>query len=252
MLRQIVFVLGVLIVSVALSGCWTAMGYGDKVWRYKITIAVQTPEGLKTGSSIREISGNLQPPILTGRHLVTHSARGEAVVVDLGKRGLIFAPLIGRYGDNRIVADTFPNNCERMQAKKEAACVINFYTAGKQTAPKKLDEWDYPLFVNFADINDPKTIQRVLDMKPCPRSKQWSTYEKLCIEKDYFEEFYGAGVYLESVTIEMTKEPLVYKIINYLPWLNTLGSKTFHGEEYHLKSPENSLANQMRRSAFIN
>lgn len=56
-------------------------------WRYKMTVTVETPEGIKTGSAVREISNSLQgnnwPDVGNPA-----GVRGEAVVVDLSKRGV--------------------------------------------------------------------------------------------------------------------------------------------------------------------
>lgn len=189
------------------------MGYGTKRWQYKLTVVVSTPEGLKTGTTVRELSGNLQPPIMTGRYLVMNLARGEALVVDLGERGFFFAPLTGLYADNQILQKVFPEQCGGMGAKEDAACKLNFYAAHKATAPKIIDPEFYPSFVYFKDINDLSSKESLLQMGDCIDPK-W----KKCIHKDRFEEVFGQGVRLESVTLEMTDEPVRFKNASYMPW----------------------------------
>ncbi|HTK84182.1 MAG TPA: hypothetical protein VL625_03765 [Patescibacteria group bacterium] len=62
--------------------------YSAASGRYKITVTVETPEGLKTGSAVREIYAKSGGPTMLAEASSGHvDATGEAVVVDLGKRG---------------------------------------------------------------------------------------------------------------------------------------------------------------------
>ena len=62
---------------------------------YKLTVNVQTPEGIKSGYTVREITNfdlrndMLDWPSAEGGNPAKE--RGEAVVVDLGERGVLFA-----------------------------------------------------------------------------------------------------------------------------------------------------------------
>ena len=63
-------------------------------YRYLLTVAVETPDGPKTGSSVIEVetsvAGEYSLPT-PGR--VSHKVRGEAVAVDLGDGQVLFALL---------------------------------------------------------------------------------------------------------------------------------------------------------------
>ena len=74
-------------------------------WRYEVTITVDTPEGVKTGSAIHEISNSKG---LFGFPDAGNPAdiKGEAVVVDLGERGVLFG-LISQ-GLTRTFYQMFP------------------------------------------------------------------------------------------------------------------------------------------------
>ena len=74
-------------------------------WRYEVTITVDTPEGVKTGSAVHEISNSKG---LFGFPDAGNPAdiEGEAVVVDLGERGVLFA-LISQ-GLTRTFYQIFP------------------------------------------------------------------------------------------------------------------------------------------------
>ena len=80
--------------ALALAGC-DKPGSGA-AYRYRLTLDVETPEGAKTGSSVIEV--RTWETHFEGKR-TNHEVRGQAVVVDLGARGLLFALLAGR-GEN--------------------------------------------------------------------------------------------------------------------------------------------------------
>ena len=68
--------------------------------RYRLTFEVETPEGLKTGSGVQMASSISYPEFLTlGRNGGHSDVEGEAVPVDLGGRGTMFALFAGRTPD---------------------------------------------------------------------------------------------------------------------------------------------------------
>ncbi len=140
-----------------LSGC-----SGESIsWHQKLTVEIETPQGLKTGFSIMAVTkkssdGWWVPPEARGVH---SKAKGEAVVVDLGNgRYLfalisgadllaqkVFAPEIGLVGHALDRADwpDWANTITRLRGQRE------------------LSRQHYPMLVTFTDINDPKTVKRV-------------------------------------------------------------------------------------------
>ena len=72
-----------------LSGCGL---FGDSSYRFKMTVEVETPEGLKTGSSVYEASVGSRPKLLPEEGARQIELRGEAVVIDLNN-GPIFVLL---------------------------------------------------------------------------------------------------------------------------------------------------------------
>ncbi len=94
---------------VALLGVAYAAVISKGSWRYRMTVTVETPEGLKTGSAVREIVAiKVHGTKVSGSAKVS---KGEAVVVDLGKRGVLFALITGgKFGPDyghSIVFDAF-------------------------------------------------------------------------------------------------------------------------------------------------
>ena len=63
----------------------SACGDDTPTYRYRMTVEVETPEGLKTGSSVIEVSTDVASEYtIPTPGKVTNRVRGEAAAVDLG------------------------------------------------------------------------------------------------------------------------------------------------------------------------
>ncbi|MBW7910911.1 MAG: hypothetical protein H3C49_06520 [Alphaproteobacteria bacterium] len=206
----------VFVLILSLGGCFFGGDtYASGSWRYKLTIAVETPEGLKTGSAVREVKATyIKSPFPEAK--ASRSVEGEAVVVDLGQRGVVFGLLTGmRLGVDHastVAGYVFgsgsgwlgPDTIREMSKKKTGPVVIE---------PKL-----YPKLVTFGDPKDFRTVRNLMVLKECPRSPKGGVSLEPCLEKDSFEEVFGAGVRLHSVTIEMTDEPVTKDVVkNFMP-----------------------------------
>lgn len=215
-------------------------------WRYKMTVAVETPEGLKSGSAVREMS-NSRSRIELDLPQATHPAKitGEAVVVDLGERGILFALLNGyRYGPDHaktIVFDLFPSGQGGNTAEG-----IKYYSNLKN-AKAVLEAPDYPVLVMFRDINDPKSIEPVMRISG---GSGYVRREEYKIKEDRFEELFGKGVRLKEITIEMTDDQVTWKIAKWLPWITDFYSKKFDGQRFNTIHSEYPFANSLSSGAF--
>lgn len=74
------------LVLIALIFAWKHF-YPSGAWCYKMTVTVETPEGVKTGSAVREVYSRTDPALLVNNGTHTILAKGDAVVIDLGSRG---------------------------------------------------------------------------------------------------------------------------------------------------------------------
>lgn len=208
-MKKIGIVAIVLITLLIAAGAY-AMGdlYVSGTWRYKTTVVIETPEGLRTGSAVREVS-NSASSIKLGFSQATNPAKaiGEAVVVDLGKRGKLFALMSGyKWGPDyahSILYDVFPS--ERGGTTPEG---IRFYKNLK-AGPKVLTLEQYPVLVTFRDINDPKTVAPVLELSS---NQKWPP--AFSVKADHFQELFGEGVRLKEITIEMTDEPVTWGVVD--------------------------------------
>ena len=192
------------LVAIAFVSCQIAFPSGT--WRYKITVEVETPEGIKSGSAVREVFATSSFAFNPDVSSVYHSVSGEAVVVDLGKRGVLFV-LIDWDSYNEFFA-AFPYRSENLRDE------IKHYKGLKNVKASLMQDGVYSrkiptYFVTFKDLNDPLSVEGVDNQK--------------------MDITFGAGVRLKDVTIEPTDEPVTHEIEKWLPWLTGLKGHYLHG-----------------------
>ncbi len=196
--KIVISILAVLMVLVASIAFGVGDLYVSGTWRYKMTVEIETPEGLKTGSAVRQISNStslINLPDSGNPAKVT----GEAVIVDLGERGVLFA-LVSHKSDDEFY-QTFPIE------GPSSTIGIKYYKSLKSGQKATLDPtrhpW-YPKLVMFTDMNDPKTVQAV--------------------DHNDLSAVFGNGVKFKAITIETTDDKVTDKIEKWLPWLIGLKS----------------------------
>lgn len=189
--------------------------------RYRLTIHIETPEGVKSGSTIQEV---FHPPADSENIYNPHNQgvpRGEAAYIDLGERGTVFAimpdPPNARnrfFGLIRGVFPTVPEIHDQLRFQ-ELLQHYNDLSGVKDEVPPGF----YPMFVRFRDINDPKTIELVYERKDGSRKDMEQ------VDTDRFQEFFGKGVRIKNMTLEMTDDPYEWKLGTKLPWIETMSEK---------------------------
>ncbi len=210
-MKKFLVILGVLVVASAAFAMSDLYVSGS--WRYKMTVIVETPEGIKSGSAVRELSGSasnikvLDFPESTS----TTNVRGEAVVVDLGERGVLFALISS--DSYRDVSETFPY----ISAKGIPDRIRHFKNlepGSKSTLAK--EHW--PKMVTFTDMDDSKSVELVYAaQRTAP-----SIHAPFKIT-DRVEELFGEDVKIKEIIIEITDEPVTWGVVDeWLPWLRAL------------------------------
>jgi hypothetical protein len=190
-------------------------------WRYRLTIEVNTPEGIKTGSSVRQIDVvkrlfhsetvtgyKTGKPVEKKHYNFDTKITGESVVVDMGKRGVLFST---------IDWDSYNEVLKSFDIPVFDA-LDNLPSRGKADLPLN----SYPMMVTFTDIDDPKTVQIVLQTGYCTwpsyRDKECPVNDGPYIIQNNLEKYFGKGVSIKSVTVEITDDPLTQGIVDqYLP-----------------------------------
>ena len=204
--------------------------YSDR-YRYKMTVEVETPEGVKSGSAVREIYARDSTNQLIGgvRGVCANNAKGEAVVVDLGKRGVLFVLLTQGGGSTdhmwQVVHATFPRDGILGGSCLEEG--IKYYASLKAEGDVPLKAM--PMMVTFADMDDPTSVQYVYGaesyQEPLPHGGSKRAWR---LKEDNFEKLFGRGVKLHRVKLEMADEPVTEEVGEWLSWLNKLQGNYLH------------------------
>lgn len=218
--RKHLILTGLLIVV----GSGFAFAMSDKTetytWRYKTTIIVDTPEGEKSGSAVREMTFAMSPcpQCLSDNYRAKISTRGEAVVIDLGKRGIAFALM--NWDSYRAIFDLFPGPPgATMAGVKYYSSLKNAKASLNQPPFTTYPSTQYPTMVTFKDMKDPKTVDFVYKSESVSVPNQMALDYKIT---DNFETAFGKGVRIKNVTIEMTDEDVTWRVGSYLDWLQKL------------------------------
>ena len=168
--------------------------YVSGEYRYKITVEVETPDGIKTGSAVRAVSdyaSSIKNIDLPGSSGPPPKVRGEAVVVDLGEDKQIFGLI--NWSSYREVYAAFP-----FSGAKKAGDGLRYYLSLEPGTSAPLPKESWPMFSYFENKNDPKSI------KPTHRLDLSKTF--------------GDGYRVNKITITITDEPVTWGLVDqYLP-----------------------------------
>jgi len=203
--RSFLFLAATALGAPGLGGCVSAcLGCGTPTilrftYRYRLTLEVATPEGVQSGSSVHEVLAITT--IHEGKRHAGGGTTGEAVAVDLGPRGVLFALLkqppgsggaseisydvVSRAGVTRLQDEPYTDFARRVAAYTD---VIEVHPA------------DLPMLVRFRDINNPATVEKV--------------------DPNNLAKSFGAGVKLQRATLQITSDPVTTGIEKRLGWLN--------------------------------
>lgn len=222
-MKKVGIILACLIVAVvAVAVAWN-VAYPSGTWRYKMTVEVETPEGIKTGEVVRGIEVSMHPRIFEDSSSVR--VLGESLFIDLGKRGILFAFLDWDYAKG-VVLKAFPFKGAYTPEG------IRYYESllGRT---KELDKNHYPKFIYFKDINDPKTAEYVIYRKrfcTIHDRKKYDCKVGETFDLDNLQEVFGEGVRVKSIRIEMTDAEITRYIESKLPWLSTFNGAYLSGK----------------------
>jgi hypothetical protein len=146
--------------ALVLGGC--GLFDREESYRFRMTVEVETPKGVKRGSSVLEEVASLSSIRIgdsTGKRALT---RGEAAVVDLPD-GPIFVLLSlpdagGPLGGKATVALAPEARGGDRSAFIEAVGELGEFSGN---AKAELPRGHWPLMVRFRNLDDPKSVERV-------------------------------------------------------------------------------------------
>ena len=213
-----------------LPGCGLASDHLPD-YRYRLTVEVDTPEGLRIGSSVIEVRSTLLAKTVPDAPVLRIDVRGEAAAVDLGPRGVLVALLRSEKSVNwaggamELVTPRPPVvPGENRFALWHKAMIAN---RGLHVVPRSDPQErrragdplpgpndpppDYPMLVRFGDIADPASVALV--------------------HPDDLAASFGEGVKLRRITVELTDDPVTTGIEKRLGWLGQIRGK-YKAEEF--------------------
>ena len=188
-MRNLGRLVGLTAIGLFLAAC------GNEEWHQKLTVSVDTPNGVMSSSSVMKMSLSNQrsafnPPEARG---VSFSLSGEAVVLELAPGRYLFALL---RGVPSLGEQIYP----KMDVIEAAKLLRNDKTDGSTVV--KLTPDHYPLLVTFGNINDPASVKQV--------------------DPSNLETTFGSGYRLNSITLSLTDEPVTKgRVEIVLPCLTT-------------------------------
>jgi hypothetical protein len=193
---------------------WTTSVVHDRTVRSRLTLTVETPEGVRTGSSVTEKTTTFGPFQLkrssTGWSMGT-SLTGEGVVVDLGNRGLLVATLAkpswlkdhGWGGSGGYSVSPFSETVDSRSSSdglSDAERYMLHLDEVKRLKPKAhIPLKELPVLVRFSDATNPASMSLV--------------------DPSDLAGAFGPGVKLKAAMVEVTDDPMTHSIEGHLPWL---------------------------------
>jgi hypothetical protein len=198
-----------------MNGCGSPPDMPD--YRYRLTVEVDTPQGLRRGSSVIQVHNELTYNPVGGGYNWGYEARGEAIAIDLPGGQTLFALLTGEHGyadwAARIVYDltpTVPISADKYDSSRAVQLQHAIANQSVVVVPRKvlLDPNStepryisrYPLLVTFADIKEPKSVAFV--------------------DSADLAKYFGTGIALKRITVQITDDPVTTNIGKRLRWLS--------------------------------
>ena len=212
--KEYLTALALVVAAIMALGLWVIDGstIGPRTIRCRRMITVDTPEGKRFGASVVESKISFPGGLTRAQgYAVLSKDQGEATVVDLGSRGLLFVTLAneerlrnaGVHGSDFGCFSPFPREKFRgkvstnVSANEEYAAYLDELNKQK---PKGDVPFKYlPMLVRFLDLHNPASVERV--------------------EPSDLASSFGDGVEFESMSIEITDVPVTENMTAALPWL---------------------------------
>ena len=222
MRRELLGLLSAGVGLLALPGC-NAILPKRHTFRFRMTVEVDTPQGLKSGSSVMELSVALATFKLPDSAAVDLHFQGEAVPIDL-PGGTLFALVGDRHNVMSFVGtiiDSFDPSHPRAEELVELAAELGTQRALGRTVIMAADS--FPSLVRFRDIREPRTIELV--------------------DPNEIAKSFGPGVKLKRIFLTIVNEPVTTGIEKRFRWWGDYYQRSFDGAKFGIMdSTSNDLA----------
>jgi hypothetical protein len=207
------------------------LAFSSPTVNFKLTLQVEVDGVVHTGSSVLQTRWGYQLPWLRGfgyNRVWQVGAHGEATIIDLGERGLLFELLTEpiHYYDGKGIDDV-SITAGGMLGYLELNMDDGPEVFSRQRDPVNIPPGGLPLLVRFRDIQDPRTVEQVDPVN--------------------LTATFGPGVRFVRATIAVTDAPVTTGIETRVQWLDGLKT-TLNGNRFSTASA--GLADSLGPMAF--
>ena len=187
--------------TIALLFAAYKLNYPTYDWHQKLTLEVQTPDGVKSGSTVNYVAlKKVWTPSFLGHDRV-YEFSGEALALDLAPGKVLFVLLSGldRTSQEAMAWGVYKDLIPEEKDSSGYYIFDAYRNISKAKETRVVPRKNYPLFLTFADLNDPRTFS--------------------IVDPDNLEATFGPGFSVKQMTLGITSERLTYGVIDpYIPW----------------------------------
>ena len=225
------------------------INYPTCTFRYKLTAEVITPDGLKTGSSVIEVSYSHYPDS-GGGPSANLGIVGEAVYVDLGSGKNLFVTLTSAHSGRNTSLDSVSRNFENSRGPMSALALplkvfnfvwhfgqehqlcSNFASLGVDRIGTVSFE-NFPTIVTFRQLEEPNSLE--------------------VVQPENLSTVLGSGFSFGRLTITPTKDQFGSKLSKTLRWLEPMRTKELNIRKsgHTTGFPSDPIIEQLGTDTFI-
>lgn len=225
-LRIVVCIFGIIAALILAAYTSCSLEYPTYTIRWRLIVEIDTPDGVRTGSSVLESQFFKTFGAVGG---ASSSLKGEAVFVDLGNGKFVIAALAhGKTGADSGTISALPVTTLTKAGRGSGVYRKLQEMDGVLSGEAVLDARLIPTMVTFDDVDDPRSV-RILD----PFG-------------DDFERQFGEGVRFKQAKVEIVpyetswlrnlfgppEVPITTDIVDKLSWLLTMDGYGLSGAPY--------------------
>jgi hypothetical protein len=235
--------LGIVLALIGGTPLLYSVAYPSLTLRYRLTLEAEVDGKPKAGSGVIEVTYSKQPEFASGRDRVS-SHRGEAVVLDFGDRGTLFA-LLTAGSDSRSIPESIILRAFNFDGGAFPGPTVEegFKKLRQLSGKRDLPLTSLPLLVRFRDLSNPMTVEKV---DPFDIGKSFGGGAKLLRAT---LEIVPVGIWpLNSFGV--TGEPITAHMRTKLNWLSEYYERRLDGQRFEASSSSLPLANSLSSGAF--
>jgi hypothetical protein len=188
----------ILLLVLAAGGC----GSWPRMARVRFTVEIDDNGRPVSGSAVQEVDCAFNDGLIRmGAAALSCGVKGEALVVDLGAKGLLFVLLTADPGRRHLSGSPWGifEYANRDLYDPVGLTAAAFDRIASQRTAVAVDAAHTPMMVRFRDVNDPTTIELV--------------------DPEHLDASFGGRVRFSKATVAITTDAITTGIEKSTPWL---------------------------------